>query len=66
MKDLNTIKPDVTINFTSLYWVSAAILLTVSFMTGGSRVLSSKFEPEYVLELIQKYKVDKYAKLKAL
>ncbi|XP_049824752.1 uncharacterized protein LOC109607209 isoform X2 [Aethina tumida] len=55
--DLDFVNADVVFHFTSLYWISAAICLIMTFIKGGCRVLTTDGTPERALQIFERYGV---------
>ncbi|KAJ8919720.1 hypothetical protein NQ315_006248 [Exocentrus adspersus] len=48
---------DVSLSYTSLYWISNVLLIYAVIFSGTARVVCRRFDPEHFWRLIDKYKV---------
>ncbi|KAL1517921.1 hypothetical protein ABEB36_001620 [Hypothenemus hampei] len=51
------VSDEIILSYSSLYWISATMLLTCAIVTGSARVICQKFDPEQIWILLDKYKV---------
>lgn len=47
----------VAYSFTTLYWISGVIILTLSVLIGGARLVSRTFHPVKMMQAIEQYRV---------
>ena len=53
------VQPCVTINFSSLYWISGVFVMLASAMNGCTRIITTQsFTPERFFEIVRKHKVE--------
>lgn len=52
-------QPEVCVHVSSFYWISAYLLTMMAADCGGHKVVISRFDPEMLMNLIQKHKVSK-------
>lgn len=45
------------LHFTTFYWISGMVILTITFMDGSARVFCDDVDGETILKIIQDYKV---------
>ncbi|EFA00289.1 uncharacterized protein LOC657935 [Tribolium castaneum] len=46
-----------TLHFTTFYWISGMLMLSLMFLEGGTRVFARNMEGEQTLRMIEKYKI---------